>query len=96
MARNSDVDAGQMQRCYAVRCAICGRTDIYRAPNKNRRFGGAAEQAKNMGWKRTSQLGDDGDRLWICAKHHEPGSYALFTDKETDRRSPWDVYDDLP
>jgi hypothetical protein len=95
MARNSNVDAGKMQRCYAVQCAICGRTDVYPADNKSR-LDGAAEKAENVGWKRTTQLGSDGERLWVCAKHHEPESYALYVDKETDRREPHEVYDHLP
>lgn len=95
MAKNGDVEVGKMQRAYVVRCAICGRTDIYPGHNKNRDHGAGAE-ARDMGWKRTSQLGEDGERLWICAKHHEPNSYALYVDKENDRRDPWEVYDGLP
>jgi hypothetical protein len=83
-----------MERAYVVRCAICGRTETYPAHNKDRKSGAAA-QAEGMGWKRTSQLGADDDRLWVCSKHHEPNSYSLFVDKETDRRSPGEVYDDL-
>jgi hypothetical protein len=95
MARNSDVDEGKMQRCYAVRCAICGRTDVYPADNKSR-LDGAAKKAENVGWKRTTQLTSNGERMWVCAKHHEPNSYALFVDKETDRREPGEVYEHLP
>ena len=90
------MEPGELTRCYAVRCAICARTKVFPAKNKDRRDGGAAAQAERAGWKRTSQLGDDGQRLWICAKHHEPGSYALYADTETDRRPPSEVYNDLP
>lgn len=85
MPENETVDLGRMVRAYVVRCAICGRTDVYPAHNKGRQAGGAAEQAERSGWKRTSQLGEDGERLWVCSKHHEPGSYKLWVDKEMDR-----------
>jgi hypothetical protein len=66
---------------------------VYPADNKSR-LDGAAKQAEDVGWKRTTQLGSDGERLWVCSKHHEPNSYALFVDKETDRRDPHEI--DLP
>lgn len=85
MSSGESVQLGRMERAYMVRCAICGRTDTYPAHNKGRQSGGAAEQAERSGWKQTSQLGEDGERLWVCSKHHEPGSYRLWIDKEMDR-----------
>jgi hypothetical protein len=95
MSERGESEPGKMVRAYVVRCAICGRTDVYPGHNKGRDHGAGAE-ARDMGWMRTSQLGEKGERLWVCAKHHEPNSYSLYVDKENDRREPWEVYDDLP
>ena len=95
MARGEEVELGRMERAYVVRCAICGRKEVYPGHNKGRKDGAAAE-AEGMGWKKTSQIGPDGDRLWVCSKHHEPNSYALYVDKDHDRREPKEVTEGLP
>jgi hypothetical protein len=83
---NNPVDPGGVERAYVIRCAICDRMDVVLGESKSRE-GGAAAIAEDAGWKQTSQLGSEGDRLWVCEKHHEPGTYDLFVHKEEDRRT---------
>lgn len=33
----------------------------------------------------TTRLTEDDSRHWICSKHHEPGSYKIWRDKENER-----------
>lgn len=74
-------ESGGLHRCHRVICAVCEREEIIPHRLKER----AAEHLREVGWKQTMRLSDGGERLWICAAHHEPGSYAVYRDKETDR-----------
>jgi len=64
-----------------VTCAIYRREETVPQHRKER----AAEHLREIGWKQTVRLTKEDKRLWICLIHHEPGSYAVYRDKETDR-----------
>ena len=88
--RNATSRPGAVTRCYKAMCAVCGRTDIYDGHDKER---DVWPKLRQHGWKQTKQLTEGDTRHWICSKHHEPGSYKVYRDKETRREElgPGDV-----
>lgn len=89
--RNSTPGPGALTRCYKAVCAVCERTDIVDAHDKSH---DAGPQLRDLGWKETTRLTEGDSRHWICPKHHEPGSYKVYRDKEADHRvelGPGDV-----
>lgn len=78
------VRRGDSTRCYKFCCAICGRTDVFEGHHLESTSGtGAANAARSMAWKQTTQLTHDDSRHWICAKHYKDGgSYYLYDDAE--------------
>ncbi|MCS3679363.1 hypothetical protein GGP72_003323 [Salinibacter ruber] len=80
--RKATASPGAVTRCYKAMCAVCGRTDIYDGHDKER---DVWPQLREHGWKQTTRLTEGGSRHWICAKHHEPGSYKVYRDKEIQR-----------
>ena len=80
--RKATARPGAITRCYKAMCAVCGRTDIYDGHDKER---DVWPQLREHGWKQTTRLTEDDSRHWICAKHHEPGSYKVYRDKEIQR-----------
>jgi hypothetical protein len=80
--RKATARPGAVTRCYKAMCAVCGRTDIYDGHDKER---DVWPQLREHGWKQTTRLTEGGSRHWICAKHHEPGSYKVYRDKEIQR-----------
>jgi len=81
-APNATPGPGALTRCYKATCAICERIEIVDAHDKE---SGAAPHLRDLGWTQTSKLTADDRRHWVCPKHHEPGSYKLYWDKEQDR-----------
>lgn len=89
---NATPGPGAVTRCYKATCAICQRVEIVDAHDKEN---DAHPVLRENGWKQTRKLTDDDRRHWICPKHHEPGSYKVYRDKEADRPvelGPGDVY----
>lgn len=74
-------EIGKLRRCFRVTCAVCKREETAPYRRKQR----AAEHLREIGWKQTTRLSDRDERRWICSIHHEPNSYAIYRDKETDR-----------
>lgn len=88
---NSTPGPGALTRCYKATCAICDRVDIVDGHDKET---DAAPQLRELGWMQTTKLTEDDRRHWICVKHHEPGSYKVYRDKEAEHRielGPGDV-----
>lgn len=88
---NATPAPGALTRCYKASCAVCSRTQIVDAHDKEN---DAWPQLRDLGWRRTTRLTEGGDRHWICSKHHEPGSYAVYRDKDAENRielGPGDV-----
>ena len=90
--RNAIPTPGSVTRCYKAMCAICARIDIYDGHDKERDIW---PQLREHGWMQTTRLTEDDSRHWICSKHHEPGSYKIYRDKENERveLGPGDVSD---
>jgi O-methyltransferase involved in polyketide biosynthesis len=88
--RNSTPGYGTLTRCYKAVCAVCKRTEIVDGHDKDH---DAEPQLRDRGWKETTRLTEDDRRHWICPKHHEPGSYKVFLDKNDARHElgPGDV-----
>jgi hypothetical protein len=88
---NSTPGPGALTRCYKATCAVCGRTEIVDAHDKEQ---DAEPELRDLGWKETTRLTDGSSRHWICPVHHEPGSYKIWRDKEQDRTEigPGDVH----
>jgi len=80
---NSTPGPGALTRCYKATCAVCKKTQTVDAHDKNH---DAEPQLRDLGWKETTRLTEDDSRHWICPKHHEPGSYKVFVDKENARQ----------
>jgi len=81
--RNSTPGYGTLTRCYKAVCAVCKRTQIVDAHDKNH---DAEPQLRELGWKETTRLTDGDSRHWICPQHHEPGSYKVYRDVEHEHR----------
>jgi hypothetical protein len=88
---NSTPGPGALTRCYKATCAVCRRTQVVDAHDKDQ---DAAPQLRDLGWKQTTRLTESDSRHWICAQHHEAGSYKVYRDKENEHRielGPGDV-----
>lgn len=88
---NSTPGPGALTRCYKATCAVCRRTQVVDAHDKNH---DAEPQLRDLGWKETTRLTEDDRRHWICPQHHEAGSYKVYRDKEAENRvelGPGDV-----
>lgn len=88
---NSTPGPGALTRCYRAVCAVCKREEIVDAHDKS---SDAAPVLQDLGWRQTTRLTESNSRHWICPAHHEPGSYKVYRDKETDQRielGPGDV-----
>ena len=72
---------GHSRNVSCFQCLLCGRTDYFQGSEPL-----AVEDARKAGWKHTTKATEDDGRDWICVKHHEPGSYKIFWDKEKNRR----------
>ena len=81
--RNSTPGPGALTRCYKAMCAVCRRTQIVDAHDKDH---DAEPQLRELGWKETTRLTEGDTRHWICSQHHESGSYKVFRDKENRHR----------
>lgn len=79
---NASPAPGALTRCYKATCAVCKRTQVVDAHDKNH---DAEPELRDLGWKETTRLTDGNRRHWICPSHHEPGSYKVYKDKENER-----------